>query len=103
MASTVYSIIRAYNPDLLLDAEQTFLDADVAASVGTLTVRSITAFGVGDYILLGEFGQEDTEILRVHTSTAPSGTTITLATNTTIAHKRGTVIYRIEKNRVEFS
>lgn len=103
MSTIAYPIIKASNVDLLLDVVQIELAADVTAAAGTLTVASITGVGVGDYLLMGEFGQEMTEIVRVHTVTTPSGTTITLNANTVYAHPRGTMVYRIDRNQVEFS
>lgn len=101
--SIEYIKLKAYNPDLLVDVEKGFITADVASASGTLTVESIAGIGVGDYLLLGEFGQENAEIVRVHIGTAPSGTTITLNANTTRKHERGTAFYRIDRDQVEFS
>lgn len=103
MSTIAYPIIKASNADLLLDVVQAELTADLTAASGTLTVSSITGIGVGDYLLLGEFGQETTEIVRAHVSTAPSGNTVTLNANTVYAHDRGTTIYRIDRNQWEFS
>ena len=103
MPTTSYNIIKAYNPELILDVVNTYLTADVTASSGTLTVPNVVGIGVSDYLLLGDFGQETAEIVRVHTSTAPSSTTITLNANTTYAHIRGERVFRIDRNQVEFS
>lgn len=100
---TSYPVIKAYNPEILLDVIFSQLTADLIASTGTLTVARITGISVGDYLLLGEFGQANAEIVRVHTGTAPSGTTITLNANTTYAHDRGEQVYRLDRNQVEFS
>lgn len=103
MPTVPYFTLRAYNRDLLLDVEKTYLTAELTAVGASLTVESITGLGVGDYLLLGEFGQEKAEIVRIHTSTAPSGSTVTLTGNTTFTHERGTPIYRVDRNQVEFS
>ncbi len=103
MASIFFPKIRAYNKDLIVDAVETIVNLDCDTGVSEITVESITGLGVGDYVLLGEFGQIDAEIVRLHPSTAPSGTTITLSAATTYAHERGTHIYRIDRNQVEFS
>lgn len=103
MSTIVYPIIKASNVDLLLDVYKAEITADSVAASGTLTVESITGIGVGDYLLLGEFGNETTEIVRVHTATAPSGTTVTLNANTVYAHDRGTTIYRLDRDQIEFS
>jgi hypothetical protein len=83
--------------------EVTLLSADVAASSSTLTVKDIDGFAVSQYVLIGELGQETSEIIKIHASTAPTGTTITLASNTTYAHSAGTKVYRIEFDQIEFS
>lgn len=101
--STSFPTIRAYNKDLLQDVESTTIELDSVAGASTYTVKSIVSFGVGDYILVGEFGQEDSEIVRLHASSAPTGTTITLSAACTFAHDRSTQIYRIDRNQVEFS
>src|SRR3990167_5281940 len=103
MSSTSFPVLQSYNPELLLNVLRTPLTADSTAASGTITVSNIVGVGVGDYLLIGEFGQETAEIVRVHTVTAPSGTTITLNANTTYAHIRGESVYRIDRNQVEFS
>lgn len=54
----------------------TTLTAAAAAGATTLTVAAITNAAVGDLIRVGV--GEDVELCQVHTSTAPTGTTITL-------------------------
>lgn len=98
-----YPTIKFYNPDLILDVIVTSLTADATAASATFTVANIVGIGVGDYLLIGEFGQETAEIVRVHASTAPSSGTITLAANTTYAHSRSEQVHRIDRNQVEFS
>ena len=103
MPTTGFNILRSYNPELLFDVISTPLTADSTAASGTLTVSGIIGVSVGDYLLIGEFGQETAEIVRVHTSSAPSGSTITLNANTVHAHARSELVYRIDRNQVEFS
>lgn len=103
MPTISYPTIKFFNPDLLIDAIQAQLSTDIAAAVSTLPVPSITGIGVGDYLLIGEFGQETSEIVRVSTGVAPSGTTITLNANAVYAHSRDERIYRIDRDQVEFS
>lgn len=98
-----YFTIKALNTDLLIDKVKGFLTADAATASGTLTVESITGVSIGDYLLLGEFGNEGSEIVRVHTATAPTGSTITLNANTTKPHIRGEAFYLVDRDQVEFS
>ena len=83
--------------------EDTTLTADVAAASGTITVANIDKFTVSDVLLIGELGDENSEIILVHASTSPSGTTITLASNTVRAHSTGDKVYRLDYNQVELS
>jgi len=66
--------------------ERTSLDADLAAAVTTLTVKSTEALAVGNFIYLGLTAQEVTEKLAI--ATVPSATSITVSTGPGVAHKR---------------
>jgi hypothetical protein len=77
--------------------------ADVAAGSGTITVLNINKFAVNKILLIGELGSEQSEIIKTHASTPPSGSTVTLASNTIYAHKAGTRVYIIQYDQVEFS
>lgn len=97
----VFPVIQFDNRVLLLNVVRSFMTIDQTAVGTSLTVESIVGVGDGDYLLLGEFGQDMAEIVRV--SGAPSGSTITLTGNTTFVHLRNTPVYRIDRNQVEFS
>jgi len=93
-------IIRVSNPDTSGN-EETFLSSACAASATTLTVQNIEGFGIGNYIVVGKMGEEKTEIVRIHASTAPTGSTITLVTGgVTFAHPVNTPITYIAFNQV---
>lgn len=96
-------ILRIDNRPLLEGKEHTFLSVAAAAADATLTVSDIEGIAVGQYLLIGDFGVEKSEITRVHTSTAPSGSTVTLATAISFAHAVGTKVTQIDYNQVEFS
>ncbi len=83
--------------------EVSFLGAAVAAGAGTITVANINKFAVNKILLIGEVGEEKSEIIKTHASSAPSGTTVTLASNTVFAHPANTSVYEIEFDQVEFS
>ena len=99
--SIVFPVIQFDNAALLLNVARTFMTIDQTAVGTSLTSGSIVGISDGDYILLGEFGQDTAEIVRV--SGAPSGSTITLTGNTVFVHLRNTPIYRLDRNQVEFS
>lgn len=81
---------------------ETFLTADLASGVSALTVKDIAGFSTGKYVWIDPFGP-NSEIIAVHASTAPSGTTLTLAANTAFAHSSGDKVYYVEFNQVEIS
>lgn len=77
--------------------------ADVAAGSSTITVDNITGFSVGKFVLLGNFGEANAEIIRIHTVTAPSGSTITLNSVTLFDHYTDTPVTLLEYDQIEFS
>lgn len=81
---------------------KTFLSAAMAASSGTLTVKDIAGFAIAKYVWINPFGA-NSEIIAVHASTAPSGSTLTLAANTAFAHAAGEVVLYIEFNQIEYN
>lgn len=89
--------------DQMVDAISTFLIADTAAASGTLTVKNITGFAINQVLLIGEPGNENSEIIKTHAVTAPTGSTITLASNTIFPHSAGTKIYILKFDQVEIS
>ncbi len=91
------------NTSLTRDKRSTFLSAASAAAASTLTVESIVGFAVDKVLLIGEFGNEQSELILTHDSTAPSGSTVTLKTNLVFAHSQGTKVYILDWNQIEIS
>lgn len=81
------------------DDEKTYFDADAAAGASSLSANG-TNFSVGQWICLGQPGNEKTEIVQIHTATAPTSTTITLAGTTSFAHNRGDLIRFLPYNQI---
>jgi len=73
-----------------------FLEADVASGISSLTANG-SFFSANQYIIVGQPGQEKSEIIKISSVT---NTTITLATSTIFAHNRGDVITVIEYNQI---
>lgn len=96
-------ILSVLNKSLLRNQESARLTADKAAGSGTVLVDNISGFAVGKYVLFGNFGEPTAEIVRIHASSAPSGFTVTLASNTVQDHYAGTPVTVIDFNQVEFS
>jgi hypothetical protein len=88
---------------LLLDNIKTITTADIASGSGTLTVKNIVGFAINQILLIGEPGNEGSEIIKTHISTAPTGSTITLASNTIFPHSASTTIRVINFDQVEIS
>ena len=82
---------------------KTFLTSDTASGSGTLTVKNIVGFAINQYLLIGEPGMQGSEIIKTNASTAPTGSTITLASNTILPHGASTFVYVLKFDQVEFS
>lgn len=88
----------------LLDGKKTTrLIADSPASSGTISVANISGIAINNILLDGSFGDSSAEILKTHASTAPSGSTITLAANTVRDHYSDTAITVLDYDQVEYS
>lgn len=80
---------------------ESHLTAEIASGSSTLTVKNIIGFGINQAILIEELGGENAEIILTHTATVPSGTTITLASNTVKTHPAGSRVRVIMYNQIE--
>lgn len=76
--------------------EKSFLNADSLAGASSLAANGIN-FAANQYILLGQVGNEFSEIVQIATATA---TTITLVSPTNFAHNRGDLIRFIPYNQI---
>jgi hypothetical protein len=88
--------------ELFVGAEELVLDADATSGSSTITVKSITGAAINNVLCLRQPGGELSEIILTHGSTAPSGNTVTLASNLTESHPRGTTVYILPYNTVRF-
>ncbi len=91
------------NTQLTVDRKKTYLSSAASATGTTLTVQSIVGFAVNQLVCIGEIGSEKTEIIATHAATAPTGSTITLASAMAFDHAIDTPIYIVDANQVEFS
>jgi hypothetical protein len=82
---------------------ETFLTAEATAGVSTLTVGNIKNFAINQILLIGELGDENSEIIKTHTATAPTGSTITLLSALTLTHPAYTKVRVMVCDQVEFS
>jgi hypothetical protein len=93
---------------LLVDATKGNLLADVAAGASTITVENAAGFAIDQYLMIGEVGNENTEIVLTSHTVAPVLATgvVTIDTSTTPmlrAHVSGTAVYVLKFNQVEIS
>ncbi len=83
--------VRVPISNMLVDpVAQTYLQSDIAAGSSSIIVQNITNFATNQILLIGDPGNQNSEIIK--TSGAPSGSTITLATNTKFAHTASTPV-----------
>lgn len=80
-----------------------YMTASSASGSSTLTVKSISNFAINQVLLIGEMGDENSEIIKTHTSTTPTGTTITLASNLVKTHGPYTKVRVMLYDQVEIS
>lgn len=79
---------------------ESYLTADANAASGTLTIKDIDGFAIAKFAWINPFGA-NSEIIAVHASTAPTGSTLTLASNTAFKHYTGEKVYYVEFNQIE--
>ena len=91
------------NTILTQDKKATYISSDASSGDSTITVQSIVGFSTDQILCIGEIGQEKTEIIKTHSSTSPSGTTVTLSTTLTFDHPQDTPVYILNWNQVEIS
>ena len=87
------------NPNLS-DNETTYIAVDSASGASAFTVDNGLKFSTSEYVVIGKAGAEKSELLRIHTSTTPTATTITLASNTSFSHSRGETITFIPYDQI---
>lgn len=109
-------LLKVFNSSIVKDREKTFLTFAGTAGDTTLTVAdtdlvpaatSSDTWSDNDYVLVGSFGDETTEIMQVAAAVS-SATSITIDRSGSggglrFAHPIGTPIYKLSFNQAEFS
>lgn len=95
--------IISNNKELSFSRYHSSLKIDYASGVSAITVYSISQFAINQILLIGEYGNEGSEIIKTHASTAPTGYTVTLASNLAKPHPKDTPVYIIAYDQIEFS
>lgn len=89
--------------NLSLVVHESSLKSLATAGSSTIDIYSISNFAVDQVLLIGELGNEGSEIILTHTSTAPTGNTVTLASNLVKDHPSDTKVYVILFDKIEYS
>ncbi len=101
-------LLQSRNFELTEHRERTYLTAAVEVAATTITVRAVdsNAWANNDYIIIGEIGGTNTEVMQVNGAVS-DGTSLTIDNNgsggTRYVHSIDEPVYRIDYNRVEFS
>jgi len=88
--------------ELIEASDKLVLDADAKVGDTSLTVQNILGVSTNNILMIGDPGNERTEIIATHAATPPSGTTVTLAAGLAQPHPAGTTVYIIRANQVHF-
>lgn len=94
-------LLRADNRTLVRGMPYSYLTTNYASGVASFVVNNTDGFAANDYIILGEIGHEQTEILQIQTVTAASGTLATTG-NSRFAHSESTRVTKIPYNQIRF-
>ena len=92
--------LRIANPDLK-DFQRTYLDADYATSAITLVVKSNASFQANDLVIVGNPGEEVTELKKITGITNKD--TINLSSAMSFVHQKGAPIYLAPWDFIEIS
>lgn len=93
---------------IVKDKKYTFLSGDVLAGATSIGVLSTLGFhslttSSGQVVLLGELGQERSEVIRTSATTAPGGTGVSILSGESLRfdHPQDTKVYVVDWNRFE--
>lgn len=93
--------IRSDSRQLTTNAQFSYLTANYVSGTSSFVLTSVTRIAPDDYLLFGEFGSEESEILQVSTVTVSSRTVVTTATSK-YAHPQDTKVSVLPYNKVRF-
>lgn len=92
-------IVTAYNPSTE-DLEKTYLSQYLASGATTLTVKNNDRFGTTQAVLIGEMGEERSELNT--TSGITGANSIGIDTATAFNHNADDPVYKLEYNQIKF-
>lgn len=96
-------ILQSDNRSLVTNSKYTYLTTNYVLGVNTMTVLNATDsdFAVNAFVLLGNIGTEEAEIMQISTVNATTGV-ITFTGNTIFAHAESTRVSVLPYNKVRF-
>jgi len=94
--------LKADNRQLTKNAKFSYLSTNYASAISSIVVTNAVGFTDNDYLLLGEFGQENSEVVQINGSPNTTTQTIALEANTKFAHPQDTKVTIIRYNKVNF-
>lgn len=90
--------VRVPVENMVIDpVAQSYIFADTNSGVSSITVQNGSNFAAG-FIIIGDFGNQNSEILRV---TSVSANTLTLSTSTAYSHTNGTPVTTMYYDQVQ--
>lgn len=92
-------ILQFFNPDTD-DLEKSYLSNSYAVGTTSIQIKNNDRFAVNDRVMLGEMGQEKTEVVTVSAVNA-DGNTVTIGA-TVFAHSADDPIYKLRFDQVKF-
>ncbi|MFA7662637.1 MAG: hypothetical protein WCX88_01850 [Patescibacteria group bacterium] len=93
--------LRADNRSLLNNAKYSYILDNISSGAATITVANSDAFAALDYIVIGNMGSENTELVQVDSLVTSTGV-ITLVTATRFAHSESSRVTSVGYNQVVF-
>jgi len=93
--------LKADNRNLTKNSKFSYLSDNYLSGVSALVVTSDVGFSTNDYVLIGEWGSETTEILKISSVTSATKT-LNLSSATKFSHSESTKIYILDYNQVRF-
>lgn len=95
--------LEADNRRLTLSSKYTYTVTNYSSGISSFTVLNATdsAYAIGTYLLLGNFGAEDAEVVKILTVNNTTGV-ITTTTATTFSHSESTRVSILPYDKVRF-
>ena len=82
---------------------KTYITTDSISGLSVLSVKDIQNLRINQALFVGQEGNQGSEIVKTHASTAPSGSTVTLAATTKYPHSASTGVVLIPYYQLEIS